>query len=90
MFLTASKPSDLKSGGATELRQDNAIQSRQQSCFNADWVTNPNGTSGLRQLIAIESSRITMAFTGLRSVEARKTQNPPAATPVQRFVMPYL
>ncbi len=29
---------------------------------------------------------ITTAFTGLRPVEARKTENPPAATPVQRFV----
>jgi hypothetical protein len=30
-----------------------------------------------------------MAFTGLRPVEARKAENPPAATPVQRFVMPF-
>jgi hypothetical protein len=30
---------------------------------------------------------ITTAFTGLRPVEARKTENPPAATPVQRFVI---
>jgi hypothetical protein len=30
----------------------------------------------------------TTAFTGLRPVDARKTENPPAATPVQRFVMP--
>ncbi len=30
---------------------------------------------------------ITTAFTGLRPVDARKTENPPAATPVQRFVM---
>jgi len=29
---------------------------------------------------------ITTAFTGLRPAEARKTENPPAATPVQRFV----
>jgi hypothetical protein len=29
---------------------------------------------------------ITTAFTGLRPVDARKTENPPAATPVQRFV----
>ena len=28
-----------------------------------------------------------MAFTGLRPADARKTENPPAATPVQRFVM---
>ncbi|MFN9977117.1 MAG: hypothetical protein ACK58T_45170, partial [Phycisphaerae bacterium] len=31
---------------------------------------------------------ITTAFTGLRPVDARKTENPPAATPVQRFVIP--
>ncbi|MFN8707745.1 MAG: hypothetical protein ACK50J_13800, partial [Planctomyces sp.] len=30
---------------------------------------------------------ITTAFTGLRPVDARKTKNPPAATPVQRFVI---
>jgi hypothetical protein len=30
---------------------------------------------------------ITMAFTGLRPVDARKTENPPAATPVQRLVI---
>ncbi len=41
----------------------------------------------------VESNRVrihglhrTTAFTGLRPVEARKTENPPAATPVQRFV----
>jgi hypothetical protein len=33
-------------------------------------------------------SRITTAFTGLRPVDARKAENPPAATPVQRLVMP--
>jgi hypothetical protein len=31
---------------------------------------------------------ITTAFTGLRPADTRKTENPPAATPVQRFVRP--
>ena len=30
---------------------------------------------------------LTTAFTGLRPVDARITENPPAATPVQRFVI---
>ena len=34
-------------------------------------------------------SAITTAFTGLRPADARITENPPAATPVQRFVMPF-
>ena len=32
---------------------------------------------------------LTTAFTGLRPAYARKTENPPAATPVQRFVRPF-
>ena len=31
---------------------------------------------------------VTTKFTGLRPANARKTENPPAATPVYRFVMP--
>jgi hypothetical protein len=38
------------------------------------------------QSLIVFPSRITTAFTGLRPVEDRKTENPPAATPVQRFV----
>jgi hypothetical protein len=34
--------------------------------------------------------QLTTAFTGLRPADARKTENPSAATPVQRFVMLFL
>jgi hypothetical protein len=39
--------------------------------------------SSTREIYAM----LTTAFTGLRPAEARKTENPPAATPVQRFVI---
>jgi len=35
----------------------------------------------------VNQNRRTTAFTGLRPVDARTTENPPAATPVQRFVI---
>ena len=63
-----------------------ALQMRKRSAMTADRKP-PKQPHAVADFV---SFAITTAFTGLRPADARKTENPPAATPVQRFVMPYL
>jgi hypothetical protein len=67
--------------------KDNAIDDgspyqNSDSCFQRNLLKSVNQQSAIKSV-----AWRTTAFTGLRPVDARKTENPPAATPVQRLVI---